>query len=119
MQRTRRPGWRLTTPTAGVLDERGVLLRAAQARGRRPRPRSRSGGDAGRGAVVEIYSDAARRAIALFLTGPAAGRDPRLKAALAEVLKLQEQLGKLEEELGRLRERRTPTASARSRCART
>jgi chromosome segregation ATPase len=54
--------------------------------------------------VVEIFSDAARRALTLFLTGTAAGRDPKLKAALAEVLKLQDQLGRLEEELGRLRE---------------
>ncbi|HEY3354278.1 MAG TPA: hypothetical protein VGQ83_13580, partial [Polyangia bacterium] len=103
VQRTRRPGWRLIKPTAGVLDERGVYfvpLKLAQ----RSKTKVAIEEETPSRRLVEIFSDAARRAITLFLTGPEAGRDPRLKAALADVMKLQDQLGKLEEELGRLRE---------------
>jgi hypothetical protein len=103
VQRTRRPGWKLIAPKDGVLDERGVyfvpLKLAAKSKTRlaieEETPVRR---------VVEIYSDAARRAITLFLTGPESAREPKLKAALAEVMRLHEQLGKLEEELARLRE---------------
>ena len=103
VQRTRRPGWSLVAPKAGVLDERGTyyvpLALAAKSKLKvaieEETPTRR---------VVEIYSDAARKAIGLFLGGPAAAKDPRLSGALRDVLKIQERLGQLEEELGRLRE---------------
>jgi hypothetical protein len=103
VQRTRRPGWHLVAPKAGVLDERGVYFVPLQVAAKsklkvaieEETPTRR---------VVEIYSDAARKAIGLFLGGAGASRDPRLQAALRDVLKIQERLGKLEEELSRLRE---------------
>jgi hypothetical protein len=103
VQRTRRPGWHLVAPKAGVLDERGVYFvpLALQPKSKRKvaieeeTPSRR---------VVRIYSDAARKAITLFLGGPDAAKDPKLAAALRDVLKLQERLGRIEEELRRLRE---------------
>ncbi len=103
VQRTRRPGWHLVAPKAGVLDERGVYFVPLKLQ---PKSKLKVAieEETPTRRVVEIYSDAARKAIALFLTGADAGKDPRLAAGLRDVLKIQERLGKLEEELGRLRE---------------
>jgi hypothetical protein len=103
VQRTRRPGWSLVAPKAGVLDERGTYYVPLQLA---PKSKLKVAieEETPTRRVVEIYSDAARKAIGLFLGGPAAAKDPRLSGALRDVLKIQERLGKMEEELSRLRE---------------
>ena len=119
VQRTRRPGWHLVQPKAGVLDERGVYFVPLKVA---PKSKLKVAieEETPTRRVVEIYSDAARKAIRVVPDrggrgqGPAAGggaarRAEDRRSAWASWRRSWRGCGR----------RRRRTRSARTRCART
>jgi hypothetical protein len=100
VQRSHRPGWKLTKPDKDVLLEKDNYFApvAVAATGktelevREETPVRR---------WVQIYSLEGRQAIGLYLNDPSS--DPKVRATLKEALELQEKLAKVEEDLATLR----------------